>query len=106
MKGFVWNKIADAKVDGTVWEKTDDSKFRIDTNEFESLFGEREREEKPMGGGDGAPGGGGPGGPGKAVKAQKVVLLDPKRSNNCCSFSDTLILLLDEPFRALKFNWP
>jgi hypothetical protein len=81
MKGFVWNKIADAKVDGTIWEKTDDSKFRIDTAEFEGLFGEREREEKPMGGGaDGSPA------LSKAGAKQKVVLLDPKRSNNCCTF--------------------
>jgi hypothetical protein len=86
MRAFGWNKIADAKIDNTIWEKTNDSRVKLDTLELESLFGISE--------GSSAAGGSGAApstkirtdsvaSPSGAKKAPAIQLLDPKRSNNC-----------------------
>jgi len=59
-------------------EKIDDTKFRIETSEFEELFGEKEREEAPKAANSAG------GSANKAPeKKQKIQLLDPKKGNNC-----------------------
>lgn len=96
MRNFGWNKIADAKIDNTIWEKTNDSKVKIDTLELESLFGANEAAASSLAASSGANAlapptgnraasgsvsGGSPSM--KMAKAQAIQLLDPKRSNNC-----------------------
>lgn len=84
MKAFQWTKIADAKIDNTIWEKTNDNSVKLDTLELESIFGV---VESGQGGAAGAKtpreslGAASPG----AIQAKKqtVQLLDPKRANNC-----------------------
>eukprot|EP00698_Gefionella_okellyi_P002950 TRINITY_DN12792_c0_g1_i1.p1 TRINITY_DN12792_c0_g1~~TRINITY_DN12792_c0_g1_i1.p1 ORF type:complete len:1273 (-),score=371.66 TRINITY_DN12792_c0_g1_i1:29-3847(-) len=42
LKALGWNKVADNKVDNTVWEKTNDEKIDIDKSELEALFAAKE----------------------------------------------------------------
>jgi len=90
MRAFGWNKIADAKIDNTIWEKTNDSRIKLDTLELESLFGLAEGgAASAAGSASGSPAA--PGGKARSEsvaspggkKAPAVQLLDPKRSNNC-----------------------
>jgi hypothetical protein len=86
MRAFGWNKIADAKIDNTIWEKTNDSRVKLDTLELESLFGANEAAAagpsatlspgaKPRADSSASPS--------TSKKQPAVQLLDPKRSNNC-----------------------
>lgn len=85
MRAFQWTKIADAKIDNTIWDKTNDSKVKLDTLELESIFGIVEGGSAAGGGGKtpresvGALGAS----QGVGKKPQTVQLLDPKRANNC-----------------------
>lgn len=79
MKGFQWNKIPDTKIDNTIWEKTNDGNVKLDAMELESLFGIDTVVKSTSTDGPklsvSSPGG--------KPKVQKVILLDPKRSENC-----------------------
>jgi len=75
LRGLNWQPIK--KIDGTVWEETDDEKVKIDLGELEELFCQAKapKPEDPNGAAK-------PTGP---AKPQVVSLLDMKRSQNLCT---------------------
>jgi hypothetical protein len=74
LRGLNWQPIK--KIDGTIWEETDDDKVKINLSEIEELFCQsKPKTEEP---------GGGPAKPTGPAKPQAVCLLDLKRSQNLC----------------------
>uniref|UniRef100_A0A7S4P918 FH2 domain-containing protein n=1 Tax=Paramoeba aestuarina TaxID=180227 RepID=A0A7S4P918_9EUKA len=86
MKAFNWTKIADAKIDGTIWENVNDDRVDLDVDQLTSLFCAAKPKpavvEGAEGGAGGGPSGGGPAGGEKKQKKQAASVLDFQRSNN------------------------
>ena len=82
MRAFQWTKIADAKIDNTIWDKTNDNRVKLDTLELESLFGVVEASAA-SGAKTPRESVGALGASQVTKKAPTVQLLDPKRANNC-----------------------
>eukprot|EP01099_Mayorella_cantabrigiensis_P001979 TRINITY_DN1859_c0_g1_i3.p1 TRINITY_DN1859_c0_g1~~TRINITY_DN1859_c0_g1_i3.p1 ORF type:complete len:666 (-),score=201.40 TRINITY_DN1859_c0_g1_i3:108-2000(-) len=79
MRQLNWNVVVANKVPSTFWEKVDESKRTIDTQELENLFSAKPAPTTTAASGA-------PGAPAKGAHPQKkagVILLDPKKSNNC-----------------------
>lgn len=90
MKQFFWTKISDAKVDGTIWDTSDDSLVLRELNreKFEQDFCKAPAKSAKAGGEPGEGGeddgdaGAAAAGPGGRRKPRVTTLLDTQRSNN------------------------
>jgi dishevelled associated activator of morphogenesis len=76
MKAFNWTKIADTKIDGTIWESVTDDNVQVDAEKLAALFCAA-RPKPPGGDGDKKPED-----DGKPKKKVTPTVLDFQRSNN------------------------
>lgn len=77
MKGFAWAKIDDKKIDDTIWDKRiNDDQISLNVKELEEIFC-AVAPPKPE------PAHGENDGPQRPKKKETIILLDPRKSNNC-----------------------
>jgi len=80
MKGFMWNKLDDKKIDDTIWDQANDENVKLDVTELEAMFAQAAAHKPQEASGEG--GEGGAAAPAKAAKKAEITVLDGKRNQN------------------------